>query len=95
MFRVAGFTFVGVSAEPTWISRKWLLPRGSDATLFGCLNDTYGYLASPAQQFFGGYESNGFLEPFGLKARRRPLISGLGIFFLIRREIRKNLANLR
>lgn len=92
--KIDGFTFIGVSAEPTWSSIRWLLPMfGKNITLVGCVNDTYGYLASPLQYLAGGYEAKGFQEPFGLTPNSSSLATGLRIIRKLRENIFKALLN--
>jgi hypothetical protein len=91
---IGGFVFVGVSAEPTWSSSRWLLGRNKGVAIVGCINDTYGYLASPGQYITGGYESKGFHEAFSIKTKTVPLFTGIMLIRWLRKSLRKSLVNV-
>jgi hypothetical protein len=59
---------LGISAEVSWRLRDELVKRAPDPNLIvaGCIDDSYGYLLSSRQARWGGYEAQGFLEPFSL-----------------------------
>ncbi len=72
LLRIAQLEIVAVSAEPTWdffrqVNHRWREQKGVVTTLVGCIDDTYGYLASKSQIKTGGYEVVGFHEPFSLE----------------------------
>lgn len=63
-------TIVGISAEPTWDFfinlRAQCRGESRYLTLVGCIDDTFGYLASRAQVRRKGYEVDGFEKSFSL-----------------------------
>lgn len=65
---------IGVSGEPTWEIRNQLLSGlasgASYLTVAGCIDDTFGYVVSPNQARWGGYEVHGFLESFSIKRKK-------------------------
>lgn len=66
--QLAGVSILGVSAEVSWRLRDELVRRTQDPNLIvaGCIDDSYGYLLSSRQARWGGYEVQGFLEPFSM-----------------------------
>jgi len=69
--QLAGVHFLGVSAEVSWELRSLLAKALDDPELVvgGCIEDNFGYLSSSGQARWGGYEVEGFLEPFSLIRR--------------------------
>ena len=67
--RLGTLTFLGISAEPTWEFAQalvWEKMKGAQLSIVGCIDDTWGYLASRNQCRLGGYEVSGYLKPFSL-----------------------------
>ena len=80
--RVRNLSLLGISAEPTWAFRNRIMARSDSffpdrQTIVGCIDDTFGYLASPIQQLFGGYEVSGFMRYFDVSARRGKSVRSL------------------
>ena len=57
---------IGVSAEPTWQFASSVRLNSSIDCFFGCIGDSYGYLASEKQCIEGGYEARDYMKYFSL-----------------------------
>jgi len=71
--RLGELTLLGISAEPTWefaqalnVTKVW----GARLSIVGCIDDTWGYLASRNQCKLGGYEVSGYLKYFSLTEKK-------------------------
>lgn len=70
--KLGSFELLGLSGEVTWLCRGDLLKELDRPAMVvvGCIDDTFGYLASPSQARWGGYEVDGFLKFFSLRPVR-------------------------
>jgi len=71
--RLGALTLLGISAEPTWEFARALDDHnfsGARLSVVGCIDDTWGYLASRNQCKLGGYEVGGYLKFFSLAKNR-------------------------
>lgn len=89
VFKIAGLTFIGISAEPTHDAGAKLRKGIQNSTVIGCISDTFGYLTSPVQEVLGGYESRGFESSFSLKrlCRRSSLLESLSGLWNSRKQL--------
>lgn len=70
--RLGSLELLCLSGEVTWLCRGELLKElgRPGMVVGGCIDDCFGYLASPSQARWGGYEVDGFLKFFSLRPVR-------------------------
>lgn len=86
---LAGLIYVGLSVEPTWRVRPWIIGRSLRAVLVGCVGDVSGYLPSPGQWVMGGYEQHRHLPFFGIHNKNGSIDGQLKLLIWIRSNAKK------